>query len=50
MTRRSKKVQDKRVLPTDEPRKPAGIQSMDLKLYEAIQQAVRGMTCASVTG
>jgi hypothetical protein len=43
MTRRIKKTAtDKREHPL-ETRRPAGIQSMDPKLYESIQQAIRGL-------
>jgi len=44
MTRRTKKtVAEKREHPLLETRRPAGIQSMDPKLYESIQQAIRGL-------
>lgn len=46
MTRRAnKKVIQKRIQPTVEPRRPAGIQAMDWRLYQRIQQAIRGMDC-----
>lgn len=47
MSRRPKKLaHDKRDQPALEARRPAGIQAMDLKLYESIQQAIRGLECA----
>ena len=47
MSRRPKKIQDKQPQPSDEPRRPAGIQSMDAKLYELVQRAVREMTACT---
>ena len=46
MSRRPKKLaRDKRDHEALEARRPAGIQAMDLKLYESIQQAIRGLEC-----
>ena len=43
MSRRTKKVAQKREHPVLEQPRPAGIQAMDPKLYEHIQQAIRGL-------
>ena len=47
MTRRTKKIPDKREHPLLDPRRPAGIQSIDPKLYEHIQQAIRELGCSN---
>ncbi|HEY3444718.1 MAG TPA: hypothetical protein VGK67_00075 [Myxococcales bacterium] len=47
MSQRQKKTRIEKSAPATQPR-PAGIQSMDLKLYELVQQAIKEMAGSQV--